>query len=200
MEAMSVESPAVTNQPLRRLKRVEYDRLVEQGAFQRERVELVFGLVVAMSPIDPAHVMSTTVVATKLTLALGVRAQVRCQQPIAATDDSEPEPDVYVTPNSNDWSQHAARAYLVVEVARTSLAYDRGEKALLYGLAEVDEYWIVDLVNELVEVRRDRDRGTWRSISTYRRGQTVSLLAFPDVAIDVAEILPPVTGERPPTT
>jgi Uma2 family endonuclease len=191
MEAMSVESPSVTNQPLRHLKRVEYDKLVEQGAFQNERVELVFGVVVAMSPVDPSHVKSTTVLANRLTRALGDRAEVRCQQPIAATEDSEPEPDIYVTPESDDWSQHASRAHLVVEVARTSLAYDRSEKALLYGIAEVDEYWIVDLVNELVEVRRDRDRGTWRSISTYRRGETVSLIAFPDVVIDVTEILPP---------
>ena len=192
MEAMSVESPPVTNQRARGLKRVEYDKLVAHGAFQNERVELVFGVVVAMSPIDPTHVKSTTVLAKMLTIALGDRAEVRCQQPIAATDDSEPEPDVYVTPASDDWNQHASRAYLVVEVARTSLAYDRGEKALLYGISEVDEYWIVDLVNGLVEVRRDRDRGTWRSISTYRRGQAVSLLAFPDVAIGVGEILPPV--------
>jgi Uma2 family endonuclease len=188
---MSVESPPVTNQPARRLKRVEYDQLVAQGAFQNERVELVFGVVVAMSPIDPTHVKSTTVLAKELTLALGDRAEVRCQQPIAATDDSEPEPDIYVTPASDDWNAHATRAHLVIEVARTSLAYDRGEKALLYGISEVDEYWIVDLVNELVEVRRDPDRGTWRSISTYRRGQTMSLLAFPDVAIEVVEILPP---------
>jgi Uma2 family endonuclease len=54
----------------------------------------------------------------------------------------------------------------------------------------------VDLVNELVEVRRDRDRGTWRSITTYRRGQTVSLLAFPDVVIEVAEILPPLADRK----
>lgn len=190
MEAMSVESPSVTNQPMRRLRRVEYDALVAQGAFQNERVELVFGQVVAMSPIDPSHVKSTSMLAKRLTLALGDRAEVLCQQPIAATDDSEPEPDVYVTPGGS-WTEHASRAYLVIEVARSSLAYDRGEKALLYGIAEVDEYWIVDLVNGLVEVRRDRDRGTWRTITTYRRGETIAMRAFPDVTVEVAEILPP---------
>ncbi len=190
MQAMSVESPPITNQPMRRLKRVEYDKLVEQGAFQSERVELVFGMVVAMSPIDPSHVKSTTLLAKMLTIALGDRAEVRTQQPIAATDDSEPEPDVYVTPGGS-WTEHASRAHLVIEVARTSLAYDRSEKALLYGISDVDEYWIVDLVNGLVEVRRDRDRGTWRSITTYRRGQTIEMLAFPDVRIDVGSVLPP---------
>lgn len=190
MEAMSAESPVVTNQAMRRLRRVEYDALVEQGAFERERVELVFGQVVAMSPVDPSHVQSTSLLAKLLTLALGDRAEVRCQQPIAATDDSEPEPDVYVTPGGS-WTEHASRAFLVVEVARSSLAYDRTEKSLLYGLSEVDEYWIVDLVNGLVEVRRDRDRGTWRSVITYRRGETLAMRAFPDVTIEVAAILPP---------
>jgi Uma2 family endonuclease len=182
----------VTNQPMRRLTRAEYDKLVSQGWFHGERVELIFGQVVAMSPTDPSHVESTYRIHQRLLLALTNRAKVLCQSPIAATDDSEPEPDVYVTPLGDRWAEHASRAHLVVEVSRSSLAYDRGEKALLYGIAEVDEYWIVDLVHGLVEVRRDRESGEWRSIVTYRRGQTIALLAFPDVTIDVSEILPPL--------
>ena len=192
MEAMSVRPVEIKNQALRRLKRVEYDQLVAQGVFGSERVELVFGMVVEMSPIDPSHVESTARIHERMLRALGDRARVRCQAPIAATDDSEPEPDVYVTPLGDYWQAHASRAHLVVEVARSSLAYDRGEKALLYGLAEVEEYWIVDLVNGLVEVRRDRDGGLWHSITTYRRGDTLRMLAFPDVTVDVAEILPPI--------
>lgn len=191
MEAMSGESVPITNQPLRKLKRVEYEKLVAQGVFERERVELTFGMVVAMSPIDPSHSRSTTRIARSLTIALQDRAEVLCQQPLAATDDSEPEPDIYVTPLGDYWHEHPSRAYLVVEVASSSLRYDRSEKALLYSISEVDEYWIVDLVNGLVEVRRERDRGTWRSIATYRRGDTVHMLAFPDVGIAVSEILPP---------
>lgn len=191
MESMQSESVQVTNQPLRRLSRVEYAKLCETGLFADENVELVFGLVVATSNPDPSHVESTTRIHRRLLFALDRRAEVRCQMPIAATDDSMPRPDVYVTPLGDYWHEHATRAHLVVEVALTSLAYDRGEKALLYGISEVDEYWIVDLVHGLVEVRRDRDDGTWRSITTYRRGQTIALLAFPDVAIDVSEILPP---------
>jgi Uma2 family endonuclease len=192
VEAMSVESASITNQRLRRLKRVEYDTLVAQGAFANERVELVFGMVVAMSPIDPRHVEATARLDKLFMKAIGDRAQVICQAPIAATDDSEPEPDIYVRPLGNYWDEHATRAYLVVEVANTSLAYDRGEKALLYGVSEIEEYWIVDLVNGLVEVRRDRDAGTWRSITTYRRGDAIHMLAFPDVMVPVSEILPPV--------
>ncbi|MBL0214435.1 MAG: Uma2 family endonuclease [Myxococcales bacterium] len=176
---MSVEAVLIRNQPLRRLTRVEYDKLVAQGVFAEERVELVFGMVVAMSPIDPKHVQSTARLGKRLTTAIGDRALVICQSPLAATEDSEPEPDLYVTPLGDYWTEHASRAHLIVEVANTSLAYDRGEKALLYGSSEVEEYWIVDLVNGLVEVRRDRDAGTWRSVTTYRRGDTIHMLAFP---------------------
>lgn len=191
MQPMSSERLAITNQPLRPLKRVEYDQLVAAGVFGQERVELVFGMVIAMSPTDPGHVQSTARLTKLLMLALGDRAQVICQAPIAATDDSEPEPDIYVTPVGDYWRAHPSHAHLVVEVANSSLAYDRAEKALLYGIADVEEYWIVDLVHGLVEVRRGRDQGTWSSITTYGRGDHIAVLAFPDVTIEVSAILPP---------
>jgi len=62
----------------------------------------------------------------------------------------------------------------------------------LYGLAEVDEYWIVNHVDGVVEVYRDRDQGEWRTVSLHRRGETIAMLQFPDVVIAVSEILPPV--------
>lgn len=192
MQSMSSEGLPITNQPLRRLGRIEYEQLVAQGAFRDERVELVFGFVVAMSPIDPSHSKSTSLLVARLHAALAGRAEIRCQSPIAATDDSEPEPDVYVTPTGDYWRAHPSRAYLVIEVARSSLAYDRGEKALLYGISDVDEYWVVDLEHGVVEVRRERESGAWRSITEYRRGETIAMLAFPDVTVDVAAILPPV--------
>jgi len=192
MEAMSVESFPVRNQPLRRYTRAEYDALVEKGAFLHERIELIFGQLVQMSPVGADHREATATLHETLQEVLRGRARVYCQAPIAATDDSEPEPDLYITPPGAHWHAHPSRAHLVIEVAASSLAYDRNEKAFLYGISEVDEYWIVDLVHELVEVRRDRDAGVWRSISTFRRGDTLQVLAFPDVTIAVSEILPPI--------
>lgn len=192
MQPMSVESVPIRNQPLRRYTRAEYDDLVAKGAFLDERVELVFGVVVQMSPIGPSHRESTRRLHELLQAALRGRASIYCQAPIAATSDSEPEPDVYITPLGSYWHVHPSRAHLVIEVANSSLEYDRTEKAQLYGIAEVDEYWIVDLVHELVEVRRDRDAGVWRTITTCRRGETLKMLAFPDVTIAVSQILPPV--------
>ncbi len=188
---VTVRVPSVENQSLRRLARSEYDQLVMAGVFRDERVELVFGQVVAMSPTDPAHSESTWIIADELRRQLSGRARVNSQAPFAASDDSEPEPDIYVTPSARYWKEHPTRAFLIVEVARTSLTYDRNEKAVLYGLSEVDEYWIVDQVHGLVEIRRDRQNGIWRSITTHRRGDTIAMLAFPDVELAVSEILPP---------
>lgn len=190
---MSVTVRAIEHQPVRGLKRAEYDRLVELGAFERERVELVFGQVVEMSPMGDLHWHAVRILHEKLVLALHGRAAVASQLPFNATDDSEPEPDVYVAPLESPWHGKPSRAHLIIEVSDSSQAYDRGEKALLYALSDVDEYWIVDLEHGCVEVRRDRRDGRWRSLETFHRGDAIALLAFPDVAIDVADVLPPVS-------
>jgi Uma2 family endonuclease len=179
------------NAHIRPLKRVEYERLAADGCFEDERVELLFGVVVPMSPIDPPHSESTEVVRETLRRKLGDRARVRSQNPFAASDISEPEPDVFVVPNRDYWRELPNRAVLIVEVARSSLPRERGPKLVLYGLAEVDEYWIVNHVDDVVEVYRDRHAGEWRSLSRHRRGDTIAMLAFADVEVAVSEILPP---------
>lgn len=183
--------PDLAHQPIRPMKRVEYERLAFEGFFEDEKVELLFGVVVEMTPIDPAHPESIYHVRRSLERRIGDRAKVRTQDPFAASDISEPEPDIVVVPNIDYWKAHPSHAYLVVEVARSSLDRDQGLKARLYGLAEVDEYWIVNHVDEVVEVYRDARRGKWRSMVTYKRGDTISMLAFPDVSIAVSEVLPP---------
>jgi Uma2 family endonuclease len=182
------------NLPLRPLKRVEFERLAAEGFFDEEnqRVELLFGMVVPMSPIDAAHGESTEVLGEALRARLRGRARVRTQNAFAASEISEPQPDVTVVPNADYWVANPSKAYLVVEVARSSLRKDKGPKAMLYGLADVDEYWIVNHVEEVVEVYRDRHAGDWRQKMTYARGQSIAMAAFPDVEIAVAAILPPV--------
>lgn len=179
--------------PYRPLKRVEYDRLVMEGYYTDERVELLFGMVIPMAPIDPAHVASTHRLADSLRHSISRRALVRVGAPLAASEISEPEPDVLVTPADYDqWHEHPTKALLVVEVSRSSLRIDKGPKALLYGLAEVDEYWIVNHVEGVVEVYRDRHNGEWRQRTTHQRGDVIRMVAFPDVEVVISEILPPV--------
>lgn len=190
MEMSTPETLLRMGETIRPLKRAEYHRLGEAGFFDDERVELLFGMVVPMSPIDQAHVLSSYRVRRVLEAALRDRAFVFEAAPFAASDISEPEPDILVTPEAS-WDEHPSRALLIVEVARSSLRRDKGPKAMIYGLADVDEYWIVNHVEGVVEVYRDRHDGEWRSKSTHGRGETIAMRAFPDVTVDVSEILPP---------
>jgi Uma2 family endonuclease len=177
---------------IRPLKRVEYDRLTAEGFFDNERVELLFGNIVMMSPADPAHNMVLYQVRRILEARLGDRATVLSQSSFAASEDSEPEPDLFVIPNEDrSWTEHPSRSHLVVEIARTSLDRDQGPKSVLYGSSRVEEYWIVNLPEQCVEVYRDPYRGRWRSKSIHRRGERIHMLAFPDVSIAVDEALPP---------
>jgi Uma2 family endonuclease len=177
----------------RKLKRVEFEYLAKIGAFDRERVELIFGVVMHMSPIDSTHNESVRRITRHLTLALHARATVTCQGSFAASDESEPQPDISICPLADYWDANPERAHLVIEVAKSSLQLDRTTKATLYATAAVDEYWIVDLEAGVVEVYRDAVNGRWRSLVTLGRGATLQMLAFPDVTIAVADIVPPLS-------
>lgn len=184
----------IESEGVRLLKRVEYEFLARQGAFDDEKVELLFGLVVPMPATDHTHGNAVSIIMTAFVRALGDRAKVWSQTSFAASDISMPQPDVFLVPSDvNYWKQHPERAYLVVEVARSSLTRDRKIKTRLYGLADVDEYWIVNHVDGVIEVYRDRlSDGSWRSLTVYQRGESIAPLAFPDVAIAVDDVVPPV--------
>ncbi|MBZ0231234.1 MAG: Uma2 family endonuclease [Deltaproteobacteria bacterium] len=190
----SLESVAIEPDLIRRLTRREYHEMYRAGLFEDERVELLYGQLVVMSPTDPSHDESTATLDERLKAQLGGRARVRVQSSFAAADDSEPMPDIVVTPAGTYWTDHPSRAFLIVEVSRSSLRKDRGVKAKLYGEVAVDEYWIVDVDGGCVHVLRDPDRrGQWQSQTIARRGETLAVAAFPDVTIAVDDILPPIS-------
>jgi len=191
---MSVIEPgSIEPERLRPLRRSEYDRLVAAGVFGRERIELLFGQLVTMSPIDPSHDEAVGTLDELLKAQLGGRARVRVQGSFAASDESEPMPDILVVRNQRYWRDHPDHAYLVIEVSRSSLRKDRGVKAQLYGSVAVEEYWIVDVVGGCVHVLREPDgAGSWRAHRVASRGEVLTVAAFPNVRIPVAEILPPV--------
>ena len=189
---VSIDPSAIEPERIRPLRRSEYDRLVLAGAFEDERVELLYGQLVAMSPVDPAHDTSVMVLTRLFVTMLGERAWVRPQCSFAASDVSEPLPDLVVCSAGSYWDDHPSRAQLVVEVARTSLRKDRIVKARLYASVAVEEYWIVDVAGGCVHVLREPDGlGAWGSRQVAHRGDTIAPRAFPDVAIAVASILPP---------
>jgi Uma2 family endonuclease len=133
----------------------------ELASSRGARVELIHGRVVAMSPIGPAHASVVDRLAELLVPALVGRARVRIRQPFAASEDSEPEPDVAIVPAGTYADRHPDRAWLIIEVAESSLDYDRETKAPMYARCGVPEYWIVDVAGRALEVRTERtDSGT----------------------------------------
>lgn len=128
-------------------------------------------------------------------MASGGRWLVRCQHPVLLPDqESVPEPDVaLIRRRSGGYrKQHPdpADVFLLIEVANTSLALDRGRKLALYAQGEIAEYWVVNVGDRLVEVYRDPDpaAGAYRQTETVRPGGTVAPAAFPDAAFPMVEL------------
>lgn len=188
------EAELFAGEPVRRMTRAEYEQLARDDFFGDQRVELLFGVVVEVSPAKPPHSESVYQIQRILERALDERARVRSQLPFAADDYSEPEPDIMVVPARSYWDAHPSRAHLIVEVAHTSQHRDRGIKARLYASSDVSEYWIVDVPRGVVEIYRDARDGEWQTKTTHHRGEVIAPRAFPDAGVHVAEILPPVEG------
>ena len=184
----------------RRWTRKEYRRLGELGIIpEDEPVELLGGQLIVAEPKGAPHATVVRLTASALGLAFGDGWLVCTQDPIALDDDSEPEPDVVVVPGGPlDYvTDHPARPVLIVEVAESSLYFDRGHKGSAYARAGVSDYWIVNLVDWRVEVYRrpaadaSAELG-WRyfDIGLFAPSATVTPLARPEVTIAVSDLLP----------
>lgn len=132
---------------VRPLRRVEYDRLVDQGAFEDESIELIEGALVHMSPEGADHAWVIQKLTKLFARNLPDHLALRVTHPWAASDLSEPEPDLAVVPEANYRRAHPSEARLLVEVARSSRRKDLGIKASVYAAAGVPEYWVVDLAH-----------------------------------------------------
>ena len=184
----------------RRWKRVEYARLIEKGFFQSgDPIELLGGQLIVAEPQGSRHFAVIRAVEEALRVAFGAGWDVRVQGPVALDDESEPEPDVAVVPGSfRDYvAAHPSRPVLVVEVSESSLALDRHHKGSLYARAGLDDYWIVNLVDRVLEVHRNPGPDptasfSWRyqSVEALEHGASVSPLAGSGARIRVADLLP----------
>jgi Uma2 family endonuclease len=185
---------------LHRWKRVEYERVVEAGIFQPgDRIELVAGHLIVAEPQGTAHFTAIRAVGEALRAAFGTSWEVRAQGPIALDDESEPEPDVAVVPGTfRDYSSgHPSRPVLIVEVSESSLRLDRRHKAGVYARNTIADYWIVNLVERVLEVYRDPEADAeaplgWRYRSLRRLTVEASIapLAIPATTVRVADLFP----------
>jgi Uma2 family endonuclease len=184
----------------RRWRRVEYERLIEAGFFPPgDRVELLGGHLIVAEPQGSGHFAAIRAVEEALRAAFGRGWEVRGQGPLALDDESEPEPDVAVVPGSFlDYRlQHPSRPALVVEVSDSSLTLDREHKGSVYARAGVADYWIVNLVDRVLEVHREPSHDPaapfgwrYRNVDRLGREQSIVPLALPHVSIRVFDLLP----------
>ena len=183
----------------RRWTRQEYDRLIELGVLHEdEPIELLAGRLVVREPQRTPHAVATQLAADALRTVFGAGWSVRVQLPLALDEESEPEPDVAVVRGApRDYlREHPSVPALVVEVAHDSLRADRTLKARLYARASIADYWIVNLVDRLLEVHRSptgRARGRPVAYADVRRippSEAIAPLAAPTARIVVADLLP----------
>jgi len=184
----------------RRWTRSEYGRLIEIGVFDvGEHVELLGGEILVAEPQSSPHYTAIGLVEDALARALGPGWLVRAQGPLALDDESEPEPDVAAVPGGvRDYGrEHPARPALIVEVAESSLALDRAHKGSLYARAGVADYWVLNLVDRVLEIYRQPITDTlapfgWRYGSRQTLGPetSVSPLAAPEAQFRVGAFLP----------
>ena len=173
----------------------EYYRLQEIGILSEDdHIELIEGEILIMAPKGIKHSASSTRANRWFIRKLGNRAIVRNEQPIHLDDDSEPEPDLVVAaPVEDEYDYHhpiPAEVLLVIEVANSSLAFDRAEKNRLYARAGIIQYCILNLRDRTIEDYRHPGRRGYRSKEIYTEKQRFNLVAFPDIKVRVAELLP----------
>ena len=179
---------------LKRWSREEYDKMIEAGVFSPdERVELVEGDIVQMTAQNALHAAGVQAAEDALRTAYGPGFSVRTQLPLAIGPDSEPEPNVAVV--RGHWRDyvkaHPTTALLVVEVSDSSLDFDRRRKARVYAHAGIPEYWIVNLIDRLVEVYRDpRADVGYETRLTFDVNQALSPLTLPSASIAAKDLLP----------
>lgn len=173
----------------------EYHRMARAGVLtEDDRVELLDGEIVEMGALGSRHISCVARLHRAFVEALGDRAFVTSQGAVRLGRYSEPHPDVAVLrPRADDYAGNIAGpedTLLLVEVADTSLTYDRDVKLPLYAAAGIREVWIVDLTARVVQVCREPRQAAYRVQSRLERG-TLSPLAFPELELETGQILPP---------
>jgi len=172
----------------------EYQRMAEAGILNRgDRVELIRGDIVHMTAVGHDHASCVARLAHLLFERLHRRMVLWSQNPVVILPDSEPEPDLILLNWRDDFYRHAlpvpADVALLIEVADTSLRYDRHVKGSLYAEAGIRDYWVVDLQGEAIEVYCDPAAAGFQRTARHPRSAMLAPLAFPDVALAVTDIL-----------
>jgi Uma2 family endonuclease len=183
-------NPWVTRRPI---TVAEYYRMAEVGILgERDRVELIEGELVAMSPIGTYHIGTVITLTHSLVHAVGERAIVSVQNPVRLDDLSEPQPDfALLRPRPDFYRDAHARpsdVLLLIEVADTSLNYDRAVKRALYARHAIPEFWIVDLTSGEIEVCRQPKADGYAAVTRVGRDGALEPELLPGVRIQASTL------------
>ncbi len=190
MQTEVLIEPIITR---RKITVEEYEVMYEAGVFKPdERLELINGEILKVAPMNAPHISYVIRLSRIFTERLTKRAIVSTQLPIVINEDSEPEPDISILQwRSDDYfsgKPSAQDVYAIIEVASTSLVYDRQVKVPLYARAGVPEVWIVKVQERELEVYRSPKGEAYSESRVLKPSDKIALLAFPDVEVRLSEV------------
>jgi Uma2 family endonuclease len=183
------------NTRIRPLTTAEYYQMIENGIIQEgERVELISGQILTMAAKGTRHSVSTTTLIAELSMVIQRRAIIRCQDPITLSNNSEPEPDIVIArlreDNYVDSHPSPADIILVIEVADSTIKFDREIKAPLYATAGIIEYWIVNLTDDRLEIYRQPEGSIYTDIKIITPPRSINLPQFPEIKLNISGFFP----------
>jgi len=168
--------------------------MIEAGVLKEDdRVELLNGEIIEMSPIGPRHASHVDRLNELLSAKLRKVAIVRVQSPILLSDYSEPQPDLTLLKRRVDFyvSGHPTPSdvFVVIEVSDSTVESDRRAKIPSYALAGIAEAWLIDLVEDRIEVHSNPYNGVYQEVRIVQRGQKVISNALPQLKLKADEVL-----------
>ena len=177
-----------------RLNISQYHQMSEAGIFsENDKVELINGEIIEMSPIGRRHTACVNRLNSVFSQLLGKKVIVAVQNPIILNNLSEPEPDIALLQPRADFYESGhpqpQDIFLLIEVADSSLEYDRDVKIPLYASSGITEVWLVDIYQQVIIVYRYPSENGYRDIQTLSRGEKLSISAFPENNLFVDDIL-----------
>ena len=185
----------MVNTQIRSLTSADYYQMMESGIIREgEKVELILGQIFTMAAKGTRHTVATSRLLKSLLTLIGDLAIVRCQDPISLPNNSEPEPDIVIARlRSDDYvNNHPSPAdiILVIEVADSSIKFDRDTKAPLYAAAGISEYWIFNLIDNRLEIYRQPEGDIYASIEIITPPRLISLPLFPEIILNIGDFFP----------
>ncbi|MTJ46861.1 Uma2 family endonuclease [Dolichospermum sp. UHCC 0259] len=177
-----------------RLNVSQYHQMSEAGIFsENDKVELINGEIIEMSPIGTRHTACVNRLNSVFSQLLGRKVIIAVQNPIILNNLSEPQPDIALLKPRADFYESGhpqpQDIFLLIEVADSSLEYDRDVKIPLYASSGITEVWLVDIYEQVIIVYRYHSENGYSDIQKLSRGEKMSIQAFPEINLVVDDIL-----------